>query len=116
MAASPAAPTIYMLEPVYSVVLRADLPPAERHLLERFCGKVTDEEGNVLLNLLCTRIDVSHSHYIEVETFKPSEAVTHTLKFPHHLVFIISGAEFDAPIGFAAEANPKSRAKPDLDL
>jgi len=103
-----------MLEPVYNVVLRADLPPAERRLLERFCSKIEDGWGEQLMTLTCTRIDVSHAYYIEVETLKPSEAVTHTLKFPHHLVFRISGAEFDAPIGFAAEVNPQTRERPDL--
>ena len=103
-----------MLEPVYSVVLRADLPPAERHLLERFCSVIDDGRGNLLLSLLCTRIDLSHAYYIEVETFKVSEAATHTLKFPHHLVFLISGAEFDAPIGFTAEVDPKLRERRDV--
>ena len=103
-----------MLEPVYSVVLRADLPPAERRLLERFCSPIEDGGGAQLMTLMCTRIDVSHAYYIEVETFKPSDSVPHTLKFPHHLVFLISGAEFDAPIGFAAEVSPQTRERSEL--
>lgn len=86
--------------PTFSVVLRPNLPPEERDFLRRFCCTARGESGTELLHFLCSRIDLSHPHYIEMETFRPSDDRTWPIRIPHHLVLLISGAESDTPIGF----------------
>jgi len=88
------------LTQTYSVVLKADLPSRERELLEHLCCKITSSDGGVLLHFQCTKIDVSHHFYIQMETFKPGDKITHPVKIPHHYVFLISGDESRPPIGF----------------
>ena len=96
-----------MLEPTYSVVLRSDISARDRELLEHFCCKITSKTSDPLLHFLCTKIDLSHHYYIEMETFKPSDEHTHPLRVPHHYVFLISGAESRPPIGFLSGGSQK---------
>jgi hypothetical protein len=89
------------LVPQYDVVLRSDLPPRERDLLEHACCKITSDSGLDLLHFLFTEIDPSHPFYIAMQTFKPGGENTHPLRIPNHFVFLISGSEEQrASIGF----------------
>lgn len=86
----------------YSVVLRSDLPPREKELLNEFCGKIGSSDGDMLLHFRCTKIDLSRNFYIEMESFKPGDEFTHPVRVPHHYVFLISGDDSRQPIGFLA--------------
>ncbi len=72
----------------------------ERELLEHFCTRITSRSRADLLHFQCTEIDVSHPQYIGMETFKPGQDHTLPVQIPHWLVFLISGADERAPIGF----------------
>lgn len=89
----------------YSVVLRSDLPQRERELLEQVCGKIVGGSGHDLLHFRCTSINLAHGFYIEMETFKPGDTQTHPVRVPHHLVFLISGSDNKASIGFTSNAS-----------
>jgi hypothetical protein len=65
----------------YSVVLRSDLPPRERNLLENTC-KITSDSGPDLLYFQCTEIDLSDPFYIEMQTFKPGDETLVLFAFP----------------------------------
>lgn len=88
----------------YSVVLRTAIPPEERQLLEQLCCPIPTPSGGALLELLCTRIDLSHPVYVELETFRPGDDVARLVRIPHHFVLLISGDETEAPIGFASRS------------
>ncbi|MDF2435261.1 MAG: hypothetical protein JWP44_4892 [Mucilaginibacter sp.] len=91
------------LSPTYSVVLRSDIPPLERELLEHFCAKIISRSGEPLLHFLCTKIDLSHFHYIAMETFTSGAEDTHPVHVPHQYVLLISGDEARPSIGFLAD-------------
>ena len=85
----------------YSVFLRSDLPPGERELLLKLCSRViTAAFNSELLLFICTEIDVSHGRYIEMQTFQPGDDLLRTIRVPHEFVFLISGSEDRAAIGF----------------
>ncbi len=88
------------LQATYSVVLRADLPPLEREMLELFCGKILSRSGESLLHFNCTRIDASHHAFLEMETFGPDDTETHPMRIPYHYIFLISGDQSKSPPGF----------------
>ncbi len=90
------------LEPIYSVVLRSSIPPREKEFLGAFsCGTITpDAGGESLLHFQCTKIDVSHHTYIEMETFRQEDSETSPLKIPHHFVLAIHGFDARRPVGF----------------
>lgn len=90
------------LEPIYSVVLRSDVPPREQEFFEIFAaGKITPNSGGKpLLHFECTKIDVSHHSYIEMETFRQGDSATSPLKIPHHYVLAIHGLDKRPPVGF----------------
>lgn len=87
-------------DPVYSVVLRSDIPIMERELLRRYCHEIHGDDGNTLLHFLCTRIDLSHPLYAEMDTFAPKSEVTRTLRIQHAFVLIIEGCMKNPGIGF----------------
>lgn len=73
----------------------------ELELLEHFCHKITARSGGEsLLGFLCTRIDVSHHSYIEMETIHPADQALSVVRIPHHLVFLIHGAADRPSLGF----------------
>ena len=90
------------LEPIYSVVIRSGLPPRDKEFLTIFaCGIITpDAEGEALIHFQCTKIDVSHHNYIEMETFRHGDSKTSPLKIPHHLVLAIHGSDQRPHVGF----------------
>ena len=90
------------LEPIYSVVLRSNIPPREREFFEAFsCGTITpNTEGESLLHFQCTKIDVSHHMYIEMETFRQGDVDTSPLKIPHQFVLAIHGFDAKHRVGF----------------
>lgn len=93
------------LSPTFSVVLRGDIPPRETELLSQLCaGKIVSQTGDSLLHFQCTKIDVSHHFYIEMETFRSGDTSTHPVRIPHHYVLLISGDETRPSIGFLGES------------
>jgi len=87
--------------PTYSVLLRSGLPPMELELLELFCRRITARSGGeYLLEFLCTRVDVSHHSYIEMETIHPTDQAISVVRIPHQLVFLIHGSDDRPSIGF----------------
>ena len=91
------------LVPTYSVVLRSDLSTREKELLGQFCGKLVSSSGEALLHFQCTKIDLSHHFYIEMEAFRPGDEFTHPVRVPHHYVLLISGDETRPPVGFMGD-------------
>ena len=90
------------LEPIYSVVLRSNILPRDKEFLAVFsCGTITpDAEGEALLHFQCTKIDVSHHSYIEMETFRQGDPETSPLKIPHQFVLAIHGFDARHRVGF----------------
>jgi hypothetical protein len=86
--------------PTYSVVLRSDIPAREREFFIGFCCEITSPQGASLLHFLCTKIDVSHHSYIEMETFHPSDQELSIVRVPHNFVLLILGSEERPSIGF----------------
>ena len=93
------------LKSTYSVVLRPNLPPTEKELLEHFAGKIVSKAGDELLHFLCTKVDLSHHHYLTMETFDPNdeEDIIVPLRVPHHFVLLILGEEDRKSFGFLAD-------------
>lgn len=89
-----------VLAPAYSVVLRGNIPPAERELLSHFSHELVSSTGETLLHIQCTKIDLSHQIYIEMESFRSGDTETHPIRIPHHFVVLISGDEARPTIGF----------------
>jgi hypothetical protein len=87
----------------FSVVFRSDLRERDRELLEQFCGEIAGGPGPDLLHFRCTSISLAHHFYIEMETFKPGDSQTHPVRVPHHFVFLISGSDSKASIGFTRD-------------
>lgn len=79
------------LPPTYSVVLKAELPSVERELFRRYCHEIHGDDGSTLLHFLCTSIDLSHSAYIEMQTFAPKSDRTNNIRIPHAYVLLIEG-------------------------
>jgi hypothetical protein len=90
------------LKPSYDVILRQDLPPRERELLAGICCELSAPDGGSLLHFLCTRIDLSHHVFAELDVFRPGDAAIRSIRIPHHFIFLISGNAADLPIGFTA--------------
>ena len=88
------------LKATYSVVLRAGIPTVEAEFYRLFCGTITLDSGGVLLHFYCTRVDVSHHNYIEMQTFLPHKEGRFLLRVPHHYVLMIDGSEERPTIGF----------------
>ena len=86
----------------YSVVLKSGLPPSERSFLSALSAmEITQGEGaEPLLEFHCTKIDVSHHTYIEMETFRPDDQVIFPLRIPHFFVLAIHHSERPKKIGF----------------
>lgn len=84
----------------YSVILRSDIPASERELLATLCAEITTKTGPALLEFRCTKIDVSHHNYIEMETLPRHGEVTWPLRVFYYYVFLISGDEQGNRIGF----------------
>jgi len=91
------------LTPTFSVVIRSDIPRLERELLQQFCCKITSDQEGELLHFLCTKIDVSHHSYIEMQTYTPKGQALYCVKIPHHYVFLIDGSKEHPSIGFQRE-------------
>jgi hypothetical protein len=91
---------------VYSVVLRSDIPIMERELLRRYCHEIHGDDGTTLMHFLCTRIDLSHLIYIEMDTFSPKSETTKTLRIPHTFVLMIDGGVKNPSIGFMNYISP----------
>src|SRR5262245_31559203 len=87
----------------YSVVLRTDLPPRARDILSQLCCEVASTDGEPLLHFQCTKLDLSHPFYIEMETFKPGARDTHPVRIPHGDVFLNSGDETRPAVGFVPD-------------
>ncbi len=90
------------LREIYSVIIRAGIPERERDLLEKFCSnKITSQsKDDYLLQFLCTRIDVSHHNYIEMEAFRRGDQDTFRVLLPHQYVLMIDGSEVRPHVGF----------------
>lgn len=88
------------LKATYSVVLKANIPIAERLLFEMYCYKITSDEGEELLHFLCTEVDASHHTYIEMQTFRQDDEVLASVRVPHNYVLLIDGSEERPLIGF----------------
>lgn len=89
---------------VHDVILRAELHPREREMLQHLALKLSAPEvpGEDLLCLPCASVDTSHPFYLQVETFMPGDTTTITVQIPHHYVFVISGVRARRSIGFTA--------------
>ena len=82
------------LSPTYSVVIKNGIPDMERRLIEQFCCKITSQKNEqYLLHFLCTRIDLSHHAYLEMDTFRLEDKTLATVRIPHHYVLMIDGSE-----------------------
>lgn len=73
----------------YTVTLRHDLPATERELLRRYCHELHGSDGATLLQVLCTHIDPSHPHYLEVAAVLPRQQGRRRLRLPHALILLI---------------------------
>ncbi|WP_119155061.1 hypothetical protein [Caldimonas tepidiphila] len=93
-----------MSDPIqkFSVVLRSELPARERALLEKWCCRVPGDAEPPMLQFLCTEIDETHAHYLEMRTFRPGEPQLRSIRIPHAFVLLISGSRDHPPIGFLA--------------
>lgn len=87
-------------EPVYSVILKADIPSVEREFLRRYCHEIHGDDGSTLLHFLCTSIDLSHPAYVEMHTYAPKSDTTSIIRIPHGYVLIIDGGVKRTGIGF----------------
>lgn len=90
------------MEAKYSVLLRADLPPAEASILGRLAGRVVCKSGVELLKLSCSEIDLSHPYLAELKVIVQDNP-GHPLWIPQHYIFLVSGAGAKMPIGFLAD-------------
>lgn len=88
------------MEPVYSVILKSDIPSVERELLRRYCHEIHGDDGSTLLHFLCTGIDLSHPAYVEMQTFAPKSDTTSIIRIPHAYVLMIDGGVKKTGIGF----------------
>lgn len=88
---NPGSHPVPELQPTCSVVLKAELPSVERELLRRYCHEIHGHDGSTLLHFLCTRIDLSHPTYLEMQTFAPKSASTTSIRVPHVYVLLIDG-------------------------
>lgn len=90
------------MQPIYSVIIRSDIPDRELEFLNLFCHSITSPTGGPdLREFRCTKVDVLHHNYIEIETIVPSDQSLTVLRIPHHLVFLIVGSETRPAIGYA---------------
>lgn len=96
------------LKPSFDVILRQDLPPRERELLAGLCCELAAPDGGSLLHFPCTRIDLSHHVFAELEVLRPGDRAIRSIRIPHHYVLLISGDAADLPIGFTAVYAPPS--------
>lgn len=100
----------------YTVTLRDDLPATERDLLRRYCHELHGSDGSTLLQLLCTRVDPSHPHYLELDALLPRRQGSCRLRLPHALVFLIDGdGEARAGTPHLAQDNSSLQAPPRHD-
>lgn len=77
--------------PLYSVILKAEVPALERELLRRYCHELHGTDGSTLLHFLCTRIEPGHPHYLEFDAILPRRQGLRRLRLPHAFVFLIEG-------------------------
>lgn len=78
-----------MPDPIYSVLLKADLPSTERELLRRYCHEIHGTDGSTLLHFLCSRIETSHPVYLELDAMTPRRGESRHIRVPHTYVFLI---------------------------
>jgi hypothetical protein len=89
------------MEPQYSVIIKPSILPREMEFLSLFCHKITSpSELSDLLEFRCTKINVSHHSYIEMEILTPNDQVPSVLRIPHYMVFLIVGSEDRRSIGY----------------
>lgn len=88
------------LDPVYSVILKAEIPAVEREMLRRYCHEIHGDDGSTLLHFLCTHVDLSHPAYVEMQTFAPKSDSTRIIRIQHAYVLMIDGGVRKPGIGF----------------
>lgn len=90
------------MEYKHSVILHPNIDPREIEFLSMFCYKITSPSKLAdLLEFRCTKINVSHHNYIEIETLGPKDQAPFALCIPHYMVLLISGSEDRTFVGYA---------------
>jgi hypothetical protein len=84
------------LRPAYTVFLKHDIPDVERELLRRHCHELHGADGHTLLHFLCTRANLAHAHYLEMDVVAPRQRGHLTLRVPHDYVLMIEVGTDDA--------------------
>ena len=87
-------------EILYSVVLRSDIPESDREILKQVACEIVGGSDPSLIELRCSKLDLSHPYYLLAESFKPSTQTLHPVQIPHHYVLLIHGDEDSPAAGF----------------